>query len=301
MLTIYQENSLLQAFLSKSPNNGIELLNWLIDQMRSKRSIKVSIEFLSNLFKVDPRTIQRWLKKFKEWGIITKEQLYGPYSHNTITLNREIFKYAKYLKYQLASLWRYLAFVYLRPSKQVSVTPLIEEDVINTSISISITRESRKTPVFNTRGLKKQKEQEMRDIMEVSPPNISPILKEITDKLNLNKLGQLKLLVFHEQVLTDAWADYKKLGNVNHPFDYLVVNCIKKSESRSIPVYWDLFYTSCQRYGLTDNKVYISSKPKVDSVRISNYTVNRPHSDKTEPHKAFEQYKFGAITDDNSN
>ena len=62
----------------------------------------------------------------------------------------------------------------------------------------------------------------------------------------------------------DSWNDFKKLSGINYPFDYLILNCIQKSKNRDIPVYWDLFYVSCNRYGLVDNKKYIQDKPKFE-------------------------------------
>lgn len=276
MNIIYQEIGLNQAFLSKMPKNGIKLLNWFIDQMLSKPSIKISIKDIMICTGIPESTLHRWIAKFKKWGILKVEQLYGPYSHNTFTLERKIFQYAKHLKYQLESIQRYLFFVYKR-FKSSSETPYIVSNVIKPSISISISEREKKAPVFNTRGLKKQIKEKMDSVMQVAPPKISDVLRDITEKLRLTKLGQLKLLVFHENVLSDAWSDYKKLSKINNPFDYLIVNCVKKSENRNIPVYWDLYYTSLTRYELTDNKKYVLPYNQINAVDHKSRDIVRPY------------------------
>jgi hypothetical protein len=124
------QKALWQALNSEFSESRVTILNWLIDQMRSKPSIKISIKNISDSVKLHERTVQKCLKEFIEFGFITKKQLYGMYCHSTITLNREIFQYAKYLKYKFASMFRYLSFVYLRPTKKTA-TPYKEEKVIN--------------------------------------------------------------------------------------------------------------------------------------------------------------------------
>lgn len=123
------EKSLWQALNSEFAESRITILNWLIDQMRSKPYIKVSIKYIADSLRLHERTVQKALAEFVSFGFITKEQLYGSYCHNTIRLNRKIFQFAKYLKYKFESMWRYLFFVYLEP-REKSATPYIEEDVI---------------------------------------------------------------------------------------------------------------------------------------------------------------------------
>lgn len=265
-----------------------KILEALISLGKKKRSFRLSQTQLAKDLGCSRKTVNQAIREFEKEGYLIKYQR-DVFDVCVFIMNNLLYKNARRFKHVFFSLGEYLKELWNNVSEQ-KVTPIRNGNVLNPSISISITRESKKTPVFNTRGLKKLKEQEMRELMEVSPPKISPLLREITDKLRLNKLGQLKLLVFHEQVLSDAWADYKKLGKINNPFDYLVVNCIKKSENRNIPVYWDLFYTSCSRYGLTDNKKYVQDKPVAPKVEMPEYTVHRPHADKTEPHHLFAEF-----------
>lgn len=144
MQTIYQEIHVTQALNSEMSECGVKIFNWLVDQMRSRPSIKQSVKNISIALGVCERTIQKWLSYFQQLGLIKKEQLYGIYCHNTITLNRDIFQFARYFKYRFDSLWRYLAFVYLvrrSPSEDglrppiKPCTPYIEEKDINNKIS----------------------------------------------------------------------------------------------------------------------------------------------------------------------
>lgn len=280
MNTIYQEIGLTQAFLSKMPDNGVKIINWLIDQMRSKPSIKVSIEFLSDLFKVDRTTIQRWLRKFKEWGIIQKEQLYGIYCHNTITLNRTIFKYARYLKYQLTSLWDYLDFVYIRPSQQVTAAPYIEEKDINYIFhplhpNLFINCGERSTTGDSQWGISYQEfvfngngEFERSEISGRQLENFIKILEEIEKKvetpttkeqlfwdglvkiLKLSEHGKVKLQVFPTRIVSTAYKKLQQQNKVHDRVKWLIRECDNLCKAEGRPVQWGKYYDSLRSMGI---------------------------------------------------
>lgn len=127
--------------------------------------------------------------------------------------------------------------------------------------------------------------------MEISPPKITPILREITDQLHLTRLGQLKLLSIPEGVLSSVWSHYKKLSGINQPFDWLMANCVRRSENLGVPIDWQLFHLSLKRYNLSDNKRYVAPKPIIKAeVVVSERSADRPHRDKKTPHPLFAKY-----------
>lgn len=257
MLLIYQEIGLNQAFLSKMPENGIKLLNWFIDQMRSKPSIKISIKDIMISTGIAESTLHRWIAKFKKWGIIEVNQLYGPYSHNTFTLKRTIFKYAKYFKYQLESLKRYLFFVYKREPNS-SETPYIENKVINKNIIMS---------AFE----KLTKRLSMKQTVTV--PRVLVIndtVKDITRKLNLTILAQLKLLMIPEFIVKECWEFIQKsheFNNIDDKFPFIISACKFLAKEKNVKIDRELFHACLEKLKLLDNRDYYHQGP----IEITNF------------------------------
>lgn len=284
MKLIYQENSLLQALNLKFTQSEYVIFNYFFNRARSRAIINISAITIALQKNVSRKTVQRAVDRFISLGFMKK--ITPKYNKNnlktcTYIINTSLFQFADQFKHKFQSFFKYLSVRAIKlwyANVPQYPTGILKEP------SITITKESKKSPVFNTRGLKKQKEQEIRELMEISPPKISDTLREITDKLRLNKLGQLKLLVFQESILAEAWNDFKKVSSIRHPFDYLVANCVQKSENRNIPVYWDLFYTACNRYGLKDTKKYVQEKVVVSSVVRSINDENRLYKDITKEH-----------------
>lgn len=257
MLIIYQEIGLNQAFLSKMPENGIKLLNWLIDQMRSKPSIKISIKNIMIATGIAESTLHRWIAKFKKWGIVDVTQLYGPYSHNTFTLKRSIFKYAKHFKYQLESLQRYLFFVYKR-EPNTSETPYKENKVINKNIIMSAFEKL-------TKKLSMEKNVAIPKVLV-----INDTVKDITRKLNLTLLAQLKLAVLPEFVVKECWEFIQRapeFNTIDDKFPFIISACKFLCKEKNIRIDRELFHACLQKLRLLDNRDYYHDHP----VEINNF------------------------------
>lgn len=272
-----------QALSLNFTKSDIKVLNYFFNRARSSHSFEVSAITIAQQHKISPATVDRTIKKIENCGIIIKItpkfnpilKKEGKLPSCTYVINPRLLKnFSSKFKHKFTSFFKYLSIAALS-LWYVNVEQPLKGYYNNPGISISISE--RVAPVFNTRGLKNQKREEMDSVMVESTPKISPTLREVTDKLRLTKLGQLKLLVFEDSILSEAWNDFKKLSKINSPFDYLILNCVKKSERRNIPVYWDLFYTSCQRYGLTDNKKYVLPYQVANSVGVSKSNPIRPY------------------------
>lgn len=111
-----------------------------------------------------------------------------------------------------------------------------------------------------SRGMTKLKNKLKERNIEVDEAGgllISPTLRDITEKLRLTKLGQLKLMSFSDDVLRIVWGSYRSAKNVKSPFDWMVVGCEQYSVANKIPVDWQIFYALLKRYRVEDNKSYI--------------------------------------------
>lgn len=139
----------------------------------------------------------------------------------------------------------------------------------------------------------KNKLKERRVIMnDAGELIISPTLRDITEKLRLTKLGQLKLMSFSDDVLKVVWGSFRSTKNVKSPFDWMIVGCEQYSIANDIPVDWQIFYSLLKRYNVTDSKKYVREEPEKIvttpvslSSRVPDWIKNHGH--KKEPHRIY--------------
>jgi len=125
---------------------------------------------------------------------------------------------------------------------------------------------------------------------------ISLTLRDITEKLKLTKLGQLKLLVFPDEVLSTVWKSCRIGTNIKSPFDWMIVGCEQYCKANKIEFSWSVFFTLMERYSIKDNRVYVRTKVEPKAREHASYRgVSEPawktkFSHLSAPHKSFEKY-----------
>ena len=291
------EKSLLQALNSKFSEAEMAVANYFFSRARSNPQFRVSYETIASQTKIKNRkricreTVRRAINKLIDLNLLKriKEKFYmGACEYRVNVL---IFKVAASVKDKFKSLLRYLA-VQANSLWKPNVAPLYKYSNIYPRKYIVVDNQSQK-------NIKRGNFLTKREDMEISPPNISPTLREITNRIGLTKLGQLKLLVIPEDILSSVWSHFKKQAGVNKPFEWILANCLRRCENLGIAISWELFYLSVKRYGLVDNKIYVSKINKVEKKVIESSrsvdNIIRPYQDKTEPHPKFAQFYFQAM------
>lgn len=223
------------------------------------------------------QTVNEAIAYWKKLGIITTSSRHkNKFAFDSLeyTIHDNLIKFKFHLCQRLTSLrnvpWRILEKVILKGNP----TP-IKDEVLNkpSNINLHLKEGVQRGLNFIKKDLKPK-----RVVMdEGGNIVISPTLREITQKLNLSRLGQLKLLVFSDQVLSVVFSSLKTTkSHIKSPFEWLIVACEQYSKSQSIPVDWSIFYTLLKRYNVKDNKVYIRPAPvKTSFVAASSCVSSR--------------------------
>jgi hypothetical protein len=284
-----------QALSSKLTESEHKVFNKIFSIGRTRTIFCMSAQTIANQLNINEKTVRRAVIKFISLGFLRKiTPKFNSHIEKKLSciyiVNKNIYSFAEKFKNKFKSLAKYLNLIWVLSWVNVQLFP--KRGSINNRVSSNIqSRDITFDQKNTTRNLKKKKLEIVKEIMEVSPPKISPILREITIVLRLTKLGQLKLLVFPEDVLTSVWKQYKKQTKVNNPFEFIVISCIKQCESKNIPIHWDIFYLALKRYDLVDNKKYTTPKINLDKLpsypvsdKLNSYQVEnrvRPHQGKT--------------------
>lgn len=296
-MNITQQNALWQALNSNFSEAVIVVANYFFSRARSNPLITVSYETIAKQVKIKKRnricreTVRRSINKLIELGILKRLEQKFHMGACTFRVDVRVFNFAEQFKLKFKSFFRYLAIRAITLWKP-NVAPLYKYSIYNKPrISIVVDNQS-STEVKRGNFLTKGNE------VDISPPNITPTLREITDRLHLSRLGQLKLLVIPDDILSSVWSHYKKLSGINQPFDWLMANSLRRAENLGIAINWELFHLSVKRYGLVDNKKYIVPRTRQELDKNSSQlesrrsvdNIVRPHQDKKEPHPAFAKY-----------
>lgn len=220
------------------------------------------------------QTINNHISTLKSKNLITVEDLHqGKYNNDSLRYipNKLLFKFKFYLYEKLNALrkasWMTLQKLnligFLTPHKKIFISKpckyisqLLEKDI---------------------RGMKLKNKFEKRKIEMDEADNIviSATLRDITEKLRLTKLGQLKLLSFSDDVLRIVWKSYHATKNVKSPFDWMVVGCEQYSIANKISVDWPIFYSLLKRYKVEDNKVYVRKEEPKNNHLVTTVTTSK--------------------------
>lgn len=286
------KKNVMQALSASFSKLEHKALNYMINRCRMNPSFSASYQTIAKSLKCSEKTIRRAVNKFISMGLMTKSVRYCM-DICKFTINASIYKFADYFRYKFDSLKKHYnlgrKIDYLKKLKQ-NVRPLCS----NLLSKIFIPRKSYVVDNQSQGIVKRGNFLTKREDVEVSPPTITPTLRQITDRIGLTKLGQLKLMCIPEDILSSVWHHCKKQSGVNNPFDWIMANCLRRCEKLNIDINWELFYLSVKRYGLKDNKKYVSDKSIIKVPRTkfqrSVDSIIRPHQEKKQPHPEFAIY-----------
>jgi|GEM_PF-5015700 len=289
-----QQNTEWQALNSEFTKLDHKILDYFINRCRMKWTFRASYQTIADSIKCHEKTVRRAVNKFISMGLMSKS-IPRFMDICDFFINKGIYKFADYFRYKFNSLKKHYNLGrkvdYLKKLKQ-NVRPLCS----NLLSKILIPRNSYIVDNQYSKNIKRGDFLTKREEMEVSPPTISPTLREITEKLHLNRLGQLKLKVIPDDILSSVWNHCKKMSGIKDPFGLLMANCLKQAENKGIIISWELFYLALKRYKLEDNKKYTLPKPIVTNTPSVVVTViHRPYADKKEPNPKFAEFYFKAM------
>jgi len=96
------------------------------------------------------------------------------------------------------------------------------------------------------------------------PVNIHECLRSVTDALRLTRWGQIKFLSFSEDILQEAFKEYKELSfRPQNQFEYLFSLCIRICEERKIAPNWELMTKLAQEFNMKPGDPMVLPPPKV--------------------------------------
>lgn len=202
--------------------------------------------------------------------------------------HRNLFRFKDLLRSKLRALknasWHHLVKLGIKEPQKLSlitnVTPYKEEIFISKPCistiqlleGVSATSNSTPTPkttkprmipwdyatrVLNCRAARDMDIYKRTDFIMNADIVISPILREITTKLRLTKLGQIKLHVFSDDALEVVWKSYQRRAQfITDPVNWLVVSAEQYSKVNGMAVDWALFYMMLKRYNVPNNGRY---------------------------------------------
>lgn len=255
MFSGFSEDKIVDHALSKFNPKERSVMNNIFGAGDRLRYLTFAYDTIARDCKVSYSTVYRTVHMMTEMGLI--HRIVRLTNTCIITVNPAIYKYAQKLKH---------AFFYL---KRIALRQLITNSIRNEEPlrEIFISKPCKymyqlldKSKSVYSRGMNQLKSRlkPRRVIMdEASNLIISPTLRDMTEKLRLTKLGQLKMLAFSDDVLRVVWGSYRSTKNVHSPFDWMVVACEQYSMANNIKVDWDIYYSLLKRYKVIDTKKYI--------------------------------------------
>lgn len=292
-------------------NNGQSLiLNYAIRQyLFYDHDMHESQETIGNYAGRSRQQTNIILKFLVSCGLLeARDRHGGKYNHDSLQYipNKYLFKFKFYfyekLKALRAASWMTLQRLGLlneeKPILMGNTTPY-KKIFISKPCKYILQLLDRGKSVYS-RGMKlfKNNQKIKRVIMdEAGKLIISSTLRDITQKLRLTKLGQLKLLAFSDDVLRIVWGSFKSSKNVKSPFDWIVVGCEQYSKTKNIQIDWKIFYTLKDRYNVNDNGVYIQKTIVVDNAnnKSAQPQIKSKYLELTSPHPGWADFYHTAM------
>ena len=253
-----------QSLLTQLTRSQKVILNHVIKQyLFFDFDMRESQDLIGNSTGYTRQTVNHSLSVLSKLGLISiEDQHQGAFSFDTLRYipNINLFRFKFYLYDQLKALRR-VTFGHLQKLNLMgNLTPYKKIFISKPCKYMYQLLEKGASAVSRGMSYLKNHKRTMESIMnEVGALTISPTLRDITEKLRLTKLGQVKLLAFNDDVLRIVWSSLKSSKNVKSPFDWLIVACEQYCVANKIKIDWDIFYSLLKRYNLVDTKKYIQS------------------------------------------
>lgn len=165
------------------------------------------------------------------------------------------------------------------PGKQLlepNVTPYKEENrfIINSSVSVS--RIGSLLKGIQNRFINKLLKKEEEAMEHDSTFTVSPILREITNAINLTKWGQIRLTIYSEFALEETFQKYKQGISVKDVYLWFETYCHGVSIKNNLPIHLELYDTMKKRYNMPTNAKWVRTQisyQKDDTFSSENATI----------------------------
>lgn len=113
------------------------------------------------------------------------------------------------------------------------------------TLETDIKNKIEKTVSMELDNTSKKKVSEM--ITENNKPHISPLMRKITETLNLSQCGQVKLLVYHEDALQATFNKFGLSSYYQDPFLWFETYCNGYSKAKGLPIQNELLDSMFKR------------------------------------------------------
>ncbi len=143
---------------------------------------------------------------------------------------------------------------------ELKVTPYKEENKYSNSNSVSVSKEPYSLGGEIDKILNKNIKKEEKSMAYEENFPMTPILREITNKIGLTKWGQIRLTIYAEAAL-QATLDKYEQGIYNKDiFLWFETHCHGISIKNNYPINLELYDTMKKRYRMPDDAKWIKSK-----------------------------------------
>lgn len=282
------EKSLWQAQNLDLTGSLNRLYNQFIDWLVFLRERQISIKYIAYVINLSERQAQRLINELVKRGLIYKKQVGGKRARNTYSLNREIFKYAKYYQHIFPALKKFV-FSVLGWVFGKDVTLYKKNKDINSNISSvhpnlfinscewSPTQDRRwsigyQNSIFNLNGEFERsipsdhQLENFKKILEESEKegNVTP--KEelfwdgLTKVLKLSQHGLIKLQVFPATVVNSSYKKLQQQTKVHDKVKWLIKECDNQCKKEGRAVAWGKYYDNLRSLGIDQNSSLVEEE-----------------------------------------
>lgn len=288
-MQITTEKSLWQAKNLDLDGSLSILYNQFIDWLVFLREKQISIKYIATTINLGIRQTRRLIKELVKRGLLYKNQVGGKRARNTYSLNREIFKYAKYYQHVFPALKKFtfnvLGWVFgkdvtlYKKNKDInSNISSVHPNLFLNSCEWSPTRDSSwgiryQNYVFNLAGefersipddhqlenFKKILEEGER-IMSIPSTQEQLFWDGLTRVLKLNQHGLLKIQVFPATVVNACYKKLQQQTKVHDKVKWLIRECDNQCKKEGRPVAWGKYYDGIRSLGIDQNSSLIEQE-----------------------------------------
>lgn len=255
---VTNEQEVVQVIQQGITKSQIKVMNHIIGAYDRLSTVQFSYQTIANDVGVSYSTVKRSIHKMTNIGFCSREV--RDWNSCIIKVNDIIYKMAD----QLQDIFFHLKKVAKNISMVVSnrnELPLRDIFISKPSRYILQLLDTIKfSYLLGMRGLETNQKEKRTILNEAGALIISPTLKEITQKVHLTKLGQLKLLAFTDEVLKTTWKEFNQSHSVNRPFDWIIVGCQRNCSILKVTPDWGIYYSLLKRYGVKDDRLYTMKK-----------------------------------------
>lgn len=295
--------SLAQAFFQDKSQFSVLVVNFLLKLNSKYDKIFPSQANIAMWIGCSRKTVNLILKELDEQGWVKKIQRKTRqtciYVISTKFNLLADFPEARKKLPGLVNYWYKLTLGYFMngPGKKLvepKVTPYKEENSTYKYTSVSVSKMNSLLGDLKNRFINKSLKKE-EERMESSPTfNVSPLLRDITNRIGLTKWGQIRLTIYSDQALEETLRNYKPCILPEDNFVWFETYCHGVSIRNNLPIHLELYDTMKKRYNMPSNAKWVreqKSYQKDDTLSSDSATIV-PLKKHKEVHPMFAQFTF---------